>query len=303
MPRISLESRTAGYVLLGLLALLWGASYPLLKIAVETIPPLTTAACRAVLASLVLLALLGGNVRNLAAPGLPRGRLAVQAFWIAILPWFLLTWASTLIPAGTVSILSSTSPIWVFLITWGFTRHEPATGRKLAGAILGIGGVVTIIGVDALGGLGRQTMAQSACVAAAMSYAMAAVYGRHFSGMPPLVTAAGSTLIAVAVLVPAALILERPLGAAPSVRSMLAIAVLGVFCTAGALMCYYRILALLGSIATASQSYLRIGVSVLLAALLLGERLTASTCVGLVLVLAGVVAMTLPARKPVRVLH
>jgi drug/metabolite transporter (DMT)-like permease len=300
VTRISFESRAAGYVLLGLLALLWGASYPLLKIAVETIPPLTTAACRAILASVVLLALLGGDARRLAGPGLPRVRLALQAFWISILPWCLLTWASTLIPSGTVAILSSTSPIWVFLITWGFTRHEPATGRKLAGVILGIGGVVTIIGVDALGGPGRHTIAQSACVVAAMAYAMAAVWGRHFGDLPPLVTAAASTLIAAAVLVPVALILERPLASSPSARSMLALAVLGVFCTAGALACYYRILALLGSIATASQSYLRIGISVLLATVLLGERLTASIGVGLVLVLAGVIAMTLPARMRIR---
>ena len=300
MPRISLESRTAGFVLLGLLAVLWGASYPLLKVAVETVPPLTTAACRALLATIVLFALLGGDLRRLTDPALPRGRLAVQAFWISILPWCLLTWASPLIPAGTIAILSSTSPIWVFIITWGFTRHEPATGRKLAGTLLGIGGVLAIIGLDALGGLGRHTLAQSAAVVSAMAYAMAAVYGRHFAGVPPLVTAAASTVIATAVLVPAALILERPLDSSPSVRSMLALAVLGVFCTAGALACYYRILALLGSIATASQSYLRIGVSVVLAAVLLGERLTASTYAGLVLVLAGVVAMTLPARTPIR---
>ena len=57
------------------------------------------------------------------------------------------------VPAPSTVVLASTTPIFAFLITWGITRHEPATLLKLAGAVLGLAGTVAIIGLDALGGL------------------------------------------------------------------------------------------------------------------------------------------------------
>ena len=62
-------------------------------------------------------------------------------------------------PRPTV-VLASTTPIFAFLITWGITRHEPATLLKLAGAILGLAGTAAIIGLDALGGLGGNIFAE-----------------------------------------------------------------------------------------------------------------------------------------------
>ena len=58
-------------------------------------------------------------------------------------------------------------------------------------------------------------------------------------------------------------------------------------------MVYFRLLATIGSISTASQAYLRIVVGVSLSVLFLGERLEPAHWLGLALVVAGVVAMTL----------
>jgi drug/metabolite transporter (DMT)-like permease len=99
------------------------------------------------------------------------------------------------------------------------------------------------------------------------------------------------------VLVPLALIVDRPWTLQPSPRSMLAVAGLAVFSTGAALIVYFRLLSTIGSIATASQAYLRILVGVGLGVVFLGERLTGSTVIGLLLVVAGVVAMTLPSSR------
>jgi drug/metabolite transporter (DMT)-like permease len=284
------------FALVILLALLWGSAYPLTKVAVETIAPVTVAAVRALLGGLLLLAVLGPRWRLLLSPGNPRA-LLTQGFFNCILPWTLVAWASRTIDSGLATILNSLSPVFIFILTWAITRHEAATPRKFVGVVLGVAGVLIIIGVNALSGLGQHTVAELACVAGSVSYAIAALVGRRFDKVSPLIPAAGSVLMASVVLVPLALVVEQPWTTSPSVRSMLAMTGLAIFSTGAAFIVYFRLLSTIGSIATSSQAYLRIVVGVGLGVILLGERLAASTIIGLVLVVAGVVAMTLPPRK------
>jgi drug/metabolite transporter (DMT)-like permease len=93
---------------------------------------------------------------------------------------------------------------------------------------------------------------------------------------------------------------DRPWTLAPSATSIAALLGLGIFSTAAAVFVYYRILATLGSIAAASQSYLRIVVGVSVGILFLGETLTIERFIGMSLILAGVIAMTRPDRSGMR---
>ena len=287
------------FALVLLLACLWGGSYPLLKIAVETIPPLTVVAMRATLGGLLLLAVLGPRAREELATLVRAspGPLAIQSLFTAIIPWLLIAGAIRRLDASLAAILNSLSPIFIFLITALVTRHEPVSARKGAGVALGIAGVLVIVGIDALTTAGGDTVAELACVAGALSYAIAGVFGVRFSRVSPLVPAAGSTLLAACVIAPVALVVEKPWTMQPSVASIVAIAAGAVLSTALAQVVYFRLLATVGSIAMSSQAYLRIVVGVALSIVFLGEMPTTQAWMGLGLVVAGVIAMTLPARK------
>jgi len=240
----------------------------------------------------VLLALLGPRLKAWWQAAREGDYFLSQAMLNVVVPWVLVAWASRIIDAKLTTILNSLSPIFIFLITWAVTRHEPATGRKFLGVALGLAGVVTIVGPAALDGLGNHLMAEIACVVGSLSYGLAAVIGRRYDKMPSIVPAAGSVLTGAAILVPIAFALE-PWPANASLRSLAAVAALAVFSTGLAFVVYFRLLATIGSIATASQAYLRIAIGVGLSVMLLGERLAPEHWMGLVLVLAGVVAMTL----------
>ena len=153
-------------------------------------------------------------------------------------------------------------------------RHERLGAARLAGALLGLGGVIAILGVEALDGLGREALAQLAALLGAALYAGAAINGRRFAAAPPTATAAGVMLCASAMLVPASLVLDQPWRLRPGVEALAAVAVLGAFCTTGALMIYFRLVRTLGSLEVASQSYLRAGLAALLGVVVLGETLT-----------------------------
>lgn len=281
-----------------LLALLWGGSYPLLKIAVETIPPLTTATARAFVGGVILLAFLGRRAPELWRMATTSRDLWLQSIFNCIIPWTLVAWASTVIASGLVTILNSLSPIFIFLLTWLITRHESAPPRKFVGVMLGLAGVVVIVGIDALRGLGAHTAAELACVVGSLAYGIAAVIGRRYEGVSPLFPAAGTVVIAALALAPFAIAIDwmGPTLPQPSWRSVAALVASGIFSTAFGFIVYFRLLATIGSIGTSAQAYLRIAIGVALGVIFLGETLRPEVWVGLVLVMAAVVAMTLPPR-------
>src|SRR5438046_5500178 len=109
--------------------------------------------------------------------------------------------------------------------------------------------------------------------------------------------AAGSLLAGAAILIPLSLVVDRPWTLAPSTSSLLALLGLAVFPTAAAFVIYFRLIQTLGSVGTTAQAYLRVPIGVALGVLFLGESLTSTAWVGLACVVAGVAAMTIPARK------
>lgn len=290
-------TRPIDLALLLLLATAWGAAYTFIKIGVETIPPVTLIAARTVIAGGLLLAVM--RIRGI---GFPRDRAVWRAFMVqaclnSVVPFTLIAWAEQTVEAGLAVILNATTPIFAFLFTVAITRHEAVTTRKLVGVVLGIGGTCLIVGTAALGGVGRDLLAQFAVVGASVCYAAAAIFGRRFHGVDPMATAAGSLLCGSALLVPLSLVVDRPWTLAPSTDSLLALLALAAFSTALAFAVYFRLLHTLGSVGTTAQAYLRVPIGVAIGVIFLGDTLSPTAWAGLVFVLAGVVAMTLPGRR------
>ncbi|SOC94338.1 Permease of the drug/metabolite transporter (DMT) superfamily [Rhizobium sp. AN5] len=284
-------------LLLALLSTLWAASYTFIKIGVETIPPLTFIAARTLIAGLLLLAVI--RLRGLRLPrDFATWRLFfVQACINSVLPFTLIAWAEQSIDAGLAVILNATTPIFTFLLTALIIRHEQVSGRKLFGTIAGMTGVCLIIGLDALNGAGEALWSQIAVLTAAFSYACAAIFSKNFRGLDPVMPAAGSLICGAVLLLPVSVIVDRPWTLSPSSASLTALACLSVFSTALAFMVYFRLMQTLGSVGTTSQAYLRVPIGVAIGMVFLGEVPTPAMWVGLVCVIAGVLAMTLPSRR------
>ena len=283
--------------LLAFLALLWGSSYLFIKVAVAEIPPVTLIALRVLGAAIFLLLVMGARSEKLPRDLHTWRMLLVQSVFNSIGAWTVLAWGQQYVESGLASVLNSTSPIFVFLITALVTRHEALGGRKLAGAALGVLGVALIVGVDVLRGLGDQVAGQVACLAGAALYAGAAIYGKRFNHISAVATAAGTMIWASVVLVPLALVLDRPWTIAPSPTAMAATAILSILCTGVALLIYFRLVRTLGSMGVASQSYLRAGIGVLLGVFLLGETFTLPVAAALCAAIAGVALINWPAKK------
>jgi drug/metabolite transporter (DMT)-like permease len=291
---------TLEYVLLLVLATLWGASYSLIKIGVETIPPVTLIAARTLIAAALLLAIVRWRDLSFPRDAVTWRRFLIQACLNSAIPFTLIAWGERLVDAGLATVLNSTAPIFVFLLTVAVTRHEPVTLRKLLGVISGMAGVCLIIGVEALSGFGEQLLAALAIVAATVCYAGAAIFGKTFKDLDPILPAAGSLICGAAILLPASLVIDQPWTLLPSRNSMLALIGLSVFSTALALVIYFRLVHTLGSVGVTSQAYLRVPIGVAISVIFLGEQLTLAAWLGLACVVVGVAAMTAPRAHALR---
>ena len=289
-------------LLLALLSLLWGASYGLIKIAVSTITPVTLVGVRVLLASALLWLVV--LYRNLTVPkDLPTWRaFCLQSVIGYMMPFTMITWGQQFVDSGLAGILNSTTPIFVFLITLLWTRQEDVSLEKAFGVLAGLGGVTFLIGFDALQGLGSDVLGQLAITGATVSYALAMIYGRRFSGVAPEVTAASTLTIAATIMLPAAFLFEDPMDLTPSTQSMVALVALGALATAAAFVLYFRLVNTLGALGTSSVAYARAAVSVIIGVTLLNEALTWQVMTGFVAIVIGVAAINQQCGTALRVL-
>lgn len=286
--------------LLLLLSTLWGASYSFIKVGVETLPPLTFMAGRTLLAGAVLLAVL--HARGLR---MPAGRATwryflIQACLNSVVPFTLIAWAETRLDAGLAVILNATTPIFAFLIALAIGRREAVGGRRLFGVASGLAGACLTVGAGALHGLGGQLLPQLAVLAATLCYGGGALYSSRFKGLDPMMPAAGSMICGAALLLPASLIVDRPWTLSPSAASLAALVALALFSTALAFVLFFRLVQTLGALGATAQAYLRVPIGVGISAVFLGEALPPTAWLGLIAVVAGVIAMTLPSRATTR---
>ncbi|OCK55207.1 hypothetical protein LMTR3_10230 [Bradyrhizobium sp. LMTR 3] len=282
------------YALLLALACCWSSTYPLTKIGLGSIPPVTFISVRSLIAAGFLLVILRARGLRLPTDGKAWKLFAFQQTINSTIPFLMITWAQQYVAAAPTVVLASTTPIFAFLITWAVTRHEPATLLKLIGAILGLAGTAVTIGLDTLGGLSSNLFAEMVILIATISFACATIFGLKLTDYDPMVVAAGSLLFGGTVLLPFALIVDHPWTLRPTTEALIATAAMGIFSSAFGLMLFYMCLTRLGTLTTNAQGYLRIPIGVGLSVLLLGEPVPPNLALGLVLVMAGVAAMTIP---------
>jgi drug/metabolite transporter (DMT)-like permease len=282
--------------LLLLLATLWGAAYTLIKIGVETIPPITLIAARTLIAGALLLMIM--RLRGIAMPRDPAvwKRFMIQACLNSVVPFTLIAYAERHVGAGLATILGSNAPIFAFLLALLFVRHERPTLRQSFGVAAGLAGICLVVGVGAFRGLGQDVLAQLALVLSAVTFGAAALFGRNFNGLDSMVPAAGSMICGAIILTPLSLIVDRPWTLTPSSASIAALIVLAVFSTAIAFVIYFRLIQTLGSVGATAQAYLRVPIGVALGVVFLGESLSPTVWIGLVCVIVGIAAMTIPQR-------
>jgi drug/metabolite transporter (DMT)-like permease len=287
-PQIS----AAAWLMLLLLGLLWGGSFFFARVAVLHIPPFTLALLRFVIAALCLHVFIAGRF------GIYR---EIRARWPSFLllglinnaiPHACIFLGQTEIGAGLASILNATTPIWTVIIAHFATADERLTGTKIAGTLTGLAGTVLLFGPHVAAGADAPLWALALPVAAAVSYGFAAIFARRFRGIAAPVTAAGQLTASTVIMLPVALVLDRPWTLAwPPFSAVAAVLGLAIVSTAFAYILYFRLISAAGATNASLVTLLVPPSAILLGILFLGERLDWAEWTGMLVIGLGLVIL------------
>lgn len=284
---------TASLLRMFLLAALWGGSFLFLRVAVPALGPSATAFGRVVLAACGLLVM----VRVMRVPRAFHGHLPATLLLGAMnsgLPFLLFASAAQVLPAGYSAILNATTPLMAVLIgTLGF--GERLNARKACGVVLGLVGVAVLAGVGPVAMSWPVLAGMAACLGATACYALAGILMHRWfqpdASPDSRLVALGSQFGAIAVLAVPALWQGTALpqrAAAAGTEVWLALACLGLLCTALAYSIFFKLLAEVGPFKAFTVTFLIPLFGVLWGHWLLGEAVSWAHAVG-----GGVIAVAL----------
>jgi drug/metabolite transporter (DMT)-like permease len=291
----------AEWALLLALSILWGGTFFFAEIALEELRPLTLVLCRVGIAAGALVLVVHATGHRVAASARLWGAFALMGVLNNLIPFALIFWSQTRITGSLAAILNATTPLFAVVLAHVLTRNERLSGNRLAGVALGLRGVIVMVGPAALAELGRDLLAQVAVLAAALSYALAGIFGRRFGDLPPVVSAAGQVLATTVLLAPVVLIVEPPWSdPVPDAPTWAAVVGLALLSTSLAYVLYFRLLASAGATNLLLVTFLIPVTAIVLCGTLLDERLTPPQLAGMVLIGLGLATID---GRPLRALR
>ncbi len=271
-----------GWVLFSAMCVVWGIPYLLIKVAVRELEPVTLVFARCFIGVVVLLPLT--IARGELVPVFRRWRpLLVYTLVELGVTWLLLSIAEQRLSSSLTGLLIAAVPLVgaVLAVARGATSDLGLT--RIVGLLIGFLGVAALVGLDVHGAQLGATLAVGVVV---IGYALGPVLlSRYLSDLPPLGVVTASLLLVALGYAPFALTsLPRQW---PGARITAAVVVLGVVCTAAAFLIFFQLIGEVGPVVATVFTYVNPAVAVVLGALFLHERITASTLVGFALILLG----------------
>ncbi len=276
-----------------MLAAIWGVSFLLMRQGALEFGALPTAAVRVAIAALFLLPLVW--LRGLMPELRKHWR---RTFFIGLLnsgiPFALFAFALLSISTGLSAILNATVPMFGALIAWLWLKDKPNASRIL-GLLVGFAGVAMLAWDKATFKPDASGVAPGwavlACLLACICYGISASYTkRYLTGLPPLVTAAGSQLGAtLGLALPAALLWPARM---PGPSAWLALLVAGVLCSGLAYIVFFRLIENAGPPRALSVTFLVPVFALFYGALFLGEVVSMWMLVCAVVIVCGTALST-----------
>lgn len=282
------------WTLIGILSILWGSAFLLIKVGMESFSFNTLVFLRLALAVPPMLIAM-----RLAGHSSPRDMkswwmLAVVGALNCALPFMLFFWGMQYIESGYSSVLNATTPLWGVVIAHFMTDDEKITSSRILGVLLGMAGIVVMAWPDAVKGLTGNFLAQLACLVSTLFYSIAAIYGRRLSqtAMAPMVVATGQTMAAALIMLPVMLIFDQPWTMpTPSLESTAAALTLALLSTALAYILFFRLIDRSGASNAQLVAFLMPILAVILGMAFLGESLSERQIAGAILIALGLVAI------------
>lgn len=267
----------------GVVGVLWGVPYLLMKVAVEDFPPAAVVAGRTLVGALILIPIALYRKKFKGAV-LGFKFVAFYALLEMIGPWILISIAAQELNSGLSGLLVSTVPIFATIIISIRGDRSVWESKRIFGIVIGFIGLILVVGIESLTG-SSDPLSIAMVIVASMSYAYAVIM---VTSNLPLVDGVAINGLAMALTT----IFWTPVAIAQwptsfSMNSAISLIALGIFSTAIAFLVFFKLIDEIGPARGSLVTYLNTAIAVVLGVLILKEPLTVGIIVGLPLVLVG----------------
>ncbi len=281
-----------------LLGIIWGASFVSIRIALDTVPIMTSVLHRVFWAMIFLWIVLWAKKLPVPRDSRTWTSFLVMGLLNNVIPFSLMAWGQLHIEVGLTSILNAATAIFGVVVAAVFFKDERLTKGRLLGVALGFAGVSVAIGLGNFRSFDLQSIAHIAVLAGTVSYAFAASWARaKLSNLAPEVAAAGMLTTSTILLLPIALATDGMPDLILPLETWLAIGYYSLIATAGAYLLYYRVLSMAGSGNVLLVTLIIPPVAILLGAALRGETLQPHAYLGFSVLAFGLLVIHQSARR------
>lgn len=287
---------TAAFAALGLI---WGSNFIFMKWASETITPQQITLLRVLFGLLPVLGYAAARRVFRRSHLRHAHHFFVMSLLATSVYYFAFAAGTALLPSGIAGALSGAIPIFAFVSAAVMLRSERVTPLRLAGVLVGFGGVLLIARPWETGGA-VDTMGVGYMLAGSASVGLSFVYARRFISGLAIAPAALTTYQMVLALVTLLVVtdLDGVTAIAGDLRAFVALVIgLGLLGTGLAYILYYFIVDRLGAITASSASYIPPVVALAIGWVLVGEPITLLDAASVLLILVGVMILRLRGRS------
>ena len=306
MPHSNVASRPTliNWVEIFALGIIWGASFLSVHVALNGIGPFSVAAGRIAIAATALLLLC--FVRRLPLPSFTHDRkiwlhALGMGFFSNVLPFSLLSWAQQHVTSGFAGITMALVPLFTLILAHFLLPGERLTVNRFIGFALGLVGVFVLIGTNAFEAAGAELepIARIVCIVSTLCYAIGSMITRRSPPVDPIAFSTAALLLAAAMIVPLALLVEGVPRQMPPPSALAAMAYLGLLPTAVATLILVHVIRTAGPTFLTMTNYHVPVWSVIFGTLILAEPLPPQFLIALALILLGLLVSRIGLRRRV----
>ncbi len=287
-----MTSYTINWILLLLLSALWGGAFTLNKYALEVYSPEILVSARLLVGSVILILCVLLITKKLQI------RLSDWRYYLfmslvgIVAPFLLISYGQIGIDSSLAGILMSTMPISTLLLSHIFLKDEFLTKQKLFGFLIAFTGVIILImpGKTSLqnsliDGLQSELMV----ISGAVLYSFAAIFGKRFKITDPLNASTGTILYSAIIMMIYMLFQSESLPEKMGdINHIIAVLILGIFCTAIATIIYFQILQTSGATFISIMNYLIPVWAIIFGVIFFAEQVTLNYIIGLIVIILGI---------------
>ncbi|MDP6603797.1 MAG: DMT family transporter [Rhodospirillales bacterium] len=286
--RTPVFSPPAGLLLVATLSILWGVNWPIMKVALNEIPPWTFRALAGPAGGLVLL--LAARMRGIST-AIPRRVWMAFAFVTLcnVTLWHLsYSIGLTHLTSGRAILIGYTMPLWASMLAV-FVLGERITARRALALALGMGGIAVLLGSD-IGAAATAPVGVAFMVFGAITWATGTVFLKRITwGVPILALTGWQLLLGSLPYVPGAILFEDAnLGAISPAAALAVLYNVFVAISLGTYL-WFRIVRLLPANVSAICTLMSPVIGVVAGNLALGEPLGGTELAALALVCSALV--------------